>query len=86
MSRAAKHALDEETCKNSKIDDLTRGELDALDQWEASFRQKYTVVGQVVHSAEDKQRNTGEEEKRYAAETQRLGAPSGNATGTGPKL
>ena len=72
-SRAlAKHSLDEETCKNPRIDDLSPGELDALDAWEASYSQKYQVVGYVVQSEEEKAAKTAEEKKRYDLETARL--------------
>ncbi len=74
----AKHALDEATCANSNIDDLTPGEIEALDQWESSFKQKYNVAGYVVRSEEEKVRRTAEETKRYDAETARL-APTGPA-------
>merc|ERR1711991_497325 len=72
-SRAlAKHSLDEKTCKNPRIDDLSPGELDALDAWEASYSQKYQVVGYVVQSEEEKAAKTAEEKKRYDLETARL--------------
>jgi hypothetical protein len=64
--------LDEATCSNPKVDDLTPGELEAVDQWESSFRQKYHAAGQVVASKEEKQQKTAEETKRYEAETARL--------------
>lgn len=83
----AKHALDPATCNNANIDDLTPGELEALSQWEDTYRQKYGVVGHVVATAEEKQRRTKEEELRYAAETQRLAQAEAAASATTkPKL
>ena len=71
-SRAlAKHSLDAETVKDSNIDDLTKGELDALDSWEGSYKQKYPCVGEVVKQ-EEKSQKEADEKKRYDAETQRL--------------
>lgn len=77
-----KHALDEETCNNPKIDDLTPEELEAVQQWESSFRQKYFAAGQVVSSQAEKEQKTAEEKKRYDAETARLE----QAKQTQPKL
>ena len=68
----AKHSTDEKDCAVSDISGLTAGELDALEQWEGSFRQKYPVAGHVVHSEQEKAAKTAEEEKRYAQETARL--------------
>lgn len=68
------HALDEESVKNSNIDDLTPGELDALSSWEDSYKQKYILAGEIVDSVADKVRKEAEEQKRYDAETARLAA------------
>jgi hypothetical protein len=72
-SRAlAKHALDEATCNNPNIDDLTKGELDALESWEGSFKQKYNVVGYVVADETEKAAKAAEEKLRYDRETKEL--------------
>lgn len=76
----AKSALDEETCLNPNISDLTKGELDTLEQWETSFRQKYPVAGEIVASAEEKQKKEAEEKKRYDLETARLEAEESAAS------
>jgi membrane-associated progesterone receptor component len=74
-SRAlAKHALDEATCSNPNIDDLTPGEKEALDSWESFFIQRYEVAGEIIHSEEERQQKTAEEKKRYAEETAKLEA------------
>ena len=33
---------------NADISDLSKRELEILDDWDTKFRQKYTVVGQVL--------------------------------------
>lgn len=72
-SRAlAKHVLDAETVKNHDISDLTPGEREALDSWEASYQQKYDFVGEIVATEEEKRNKTAEEQKRYDLETRRL--------------
>ncbi|DBA70909.1 TPA: hypothetical protein ACH3X2_011356 [Trebouxia sp. C0005] len=48
VSRAlAKMSLVEEDC-NGNLDDLTKHQLDVLQDWETKFQEKYEVVGQVV--------------------------------------
>ena len=50
MSRAlAKMSLVEEDC-NGNLDDLTKHQLDVLQDWETKFQEKYEVVGQVTLS------------------------------------
>lgn len=39
-------SLAEEDC-NDKLDDLTKRQIDVLQEWEAKFQEKYKVVGQV---------------------------------------
>ena len=68
----AKHSLDEESCKQTDISNLTKGEIDALDSWEANYRQKYDAVGTVVHSEQERAAKVAEEDKRYALETEQL--------------
>ena len=47
VSRAlAKMSLVEEDC-NDKLDDLTKHQLDTLQEWETKFQEKYEVVGKV---------------------------------------
>lgn len=48
VSRAlAKMSLVEEDC-NGDLDDLTKHQIDVLQDWETKFQEKYEVVGQVV--------------------------------------
>ena len=50
VSRAlAKMSLVEEEC-NGNLDDLTKHQLDVLQDWETKFQEKYEVVGQVTLS------------------------------------
>ena len=39
-------SLVEEDC-NDKLDDLTKHQLDTLQEWETKFQEKYEVVGKV---------------------------------------
>ena len=42
-------SLVEEEC-NGNLDDLTKHQLDVLQDWETKFQEKYEVVGQVTLS------------------------------------
>ena len=47
-SRAlAKMSLSDEDC-NDKLDDLSKRQVEVLQEWEAKFEEKYKVVGQVM--------------------------------------
>lgn len=47
-SRAlAKMSLSDEDC-NDKLDDLSKRQLEVLQEWEAKFQEKYKVVGKVL--------------------------------------
>ena len=39
-------SLVEEDC-NDKLDDLSKRQLDTLEEWETKFQEKYEVVGKV---------------------------------------
>lgn len=46
-SRAlAKMSLSDEDC-NDKLDDLSKRQVEVLQEWEAKFQEKYKVVGKV---------------------------------------